>query len=167
MWQLPKPPWYKANLDDATFEHQKEAGIGVVIRDHNGAVVAALSKKLSVLLGAFETEAKAMEEAVEFAWNMGIRDCAFESEVQIVTNAMLCLTDAPLSIANIVACAVSHLHKFRFVQFCHVLRTGNKVAHTLAQFARGVSPLHACVEETPSCIENLVAQDVMFLSCSE
>ena len=42
-----------------------------------------------------------------------------------------------------------------------------KVAHTLAQFARGVSSLHAWVEETPSCIENLLAQDVTFLSYSE
>ena len=52
----------------------------------------------------------------------------------MVTNAMLRLTDAPSSIANIVAGAVSHLHKFRSVQLCHVPRTGNKVAHTLAQF---------------------------------
>ena len=80
MWQLPKPPWYKANLDSATFEHQKEARIGVVIWDHHGAVVAALSKKLKVPLGALEMEAKAMEEVVEFAWNMGIRDCVFESD---------------------------------------------------------------------------------------
>ena len=129
--------------------------------------MAALSKKLSVPLGALEMEAKAMEEAIEFAWNMGIRDCVFESDAQIVTNAMLRLTDAPSSIANIVAGAVSHLHKFRSVRFCHVPRTSNNVAHTLAQFARGVSPLHAWVEETPSCIENLVAQNVMFLSCSE
>ena len=96
--------------------------------------MAALSKKLTAPLGALETEAKAMEEAVEFAWNMGIRDCVFESDAQIVTNAMLRLTDAPSSIANIVAGAVSHLHKFRSVQLCHVPRTGNKVAHTLAQF---------------------------------
>ena len=130
-------------MDGATFEHQKEAGIGVVIRDHHGVVMAALSKKLTAPLGALETKAKAMEEAVEFAWNMGIRDCVFESDAQIVTNAMLRLTDAPSSIANIVAGAVSHLHKFRSVQFCHVPRTGNKVAHTLAQFARGVSSLHA------------------------
>ena len=67
---------------------------------------------------------------VQFAWNMGIRDCAFESDAQIVTNAMLCLTDAPSSIANIVAGAVSHFQKFWSVQFCHVPRTGNKVAHT-------------------------------------
>ena len=91
----------------------------------------------------------------------------FESDAQIVTNAMLRLTESPLSIANIIAGAVSHLYRFRSVQFSHVSRTGNKVAHTLAQYARGVSSLHAWVEETPSCIENMVTQDVMFLSCSE
>ena len=68
MWQPPKPPWYKANMDGAVFSQQKETGIGVVIRDHHGAVVAALSKKIKVLLGAIEVEAKAMEEAVSFAW---------------------------------------------------------------------------------------------------
>ena len=67
-------------MDSATFEHQKEARIGVVIWDHQGVVVAALSKKLKVPLGALEMEAKAMEEVVEFAWNMGIRDCVFESD---------------------------------------------------------------------------------------
>ncbi|XP_030931239.1 uncharacterized protein LOC115957159 [Quercus lobata] len=167
VWQLPKPPWYKANMDSATFEQQKEVGIEVVIRDHHGVVVAALSKKSTAPLGALEMEAKAMEEAVEFAWNMGIRDCVFESDAQIVMNAMLHLTELPSSIANIIAGVVSHLHRFRSVQFSHVPCTGNKVAHTLAQYARGVSSLHAWVEETPSCIENLVTQDVTFLSCSE
>ena len=66
-WQPPKPPWYEANMDGAIFSQQKETGIGVVIRDHHGAVVAALSKKLKALLGAIEVEAKAMEEAVSFA----------------------------------------------------------------------------------------------------
>ncbi|XP_023871669.1 uncharacterized protein LOC111984279 [Quercus suber] len=143
VWQPPKPPWYKANMDGATFEQQKEVGIGVVIRDHHGIVVAALSKKLTAPLGALETEAKAMEEAVEFAWNIGIRDCVFESDAQIVTNAMLRLAEPPSSIDNIIAGAMSHLHKFWTVQFCHVQRSGNKAAHALAQFARGVSSLHA------------------------
>ena len=63
-WQPPKPSWHEANMDDAIFSQQKETGIGVVIRDHHEAVVAALSKKLKALLGAIEVEAKAMEEAV-------------------------------------------------------------------------------------------------------
>ena len=46
MWQPPKPSWYKANMDGVVFSQQKETGIGVVIKDHHRAVVAALSKKI-------------------------------------------------------------------------------------------------------------------------
>lgn len=96
VWQLPKPPWYKVNMDGATFDQQKETGVRIVIWDHLGAVVVALSKKLTAPLGAFEVEAKAIEEAVEFSWDMGIRDCVFESDALVlVTNAMLRLTDPP------------------------------------------------------------------------
>ena len=161
-WQPPEPPWYKANMDGAVFSQQKEAGIGVVIRDHHGAVVAALSKKLKAPLGAIEVEEKAMEEAVSFAWEMGIQDCLFESDSLTVVNSMLRLTEPPSSIANIITGSLSQLYKFRDVNFSHVVRSGNKTAHTLAQFAIGVSDQNAWVEEILGCIESLVSQDVMF-----
>ena len=69
-WQPPKPPWFKANMDGAVFAQQQEVGVGLVIRDHFDAVVAAVSKKLKAPLGALKVEAKAMEEAVTFAWDM-------------------------------------------------------------------------------------------------
>ena len=121
-WQPLKPPWYKANMDGAVFSRQKETRIGVVIRDHHGVVVAALSKKLKAPLGAIEVEEKAMEEAINFAWDMGIRDCLFESDSLTVVNAMLCLTDPPSSIANIIAGSLSQLYKFREVNFSYVVR---------------------------------------------
>ena len=161
-WQPPKAPWYKANMHGAVFSQQKEAEIGVVIRDHHGAVVAALSKKLKAPLGAIEVEAKVMEEAVSFAWEMGIRDYLFESDSLTVVNSMLRLTETPSSIANIITGSLSQLYKFRDVHFSHVVRSGNKNAHTLAQFAKGVSDQNAWVEEIPGCIESLVSQDVMF-----
>lgn len=139
----------------------------MVVQDHHGVVVAALSKKLKAPLGALEVEAKAMEEAVNFAWDMGIRVCIFESDALTVVNAMLRLTDPPSAVANNISGSLSQLFKFRSVRFSHVPRSGNKVAHTLAQSTKNVSDLHAWVEETPSCIESLVSQDVIFLSSYE
>lgn len=115
-----------------SFDQQKEAEIGVVIRDHHDLVVAALSKKLKAPLGALEVEAKAMEEAVNFSWDMGIRVCIFESDALTVVTAMLRLTDPPSAIANNISGSLSQLFKFRSVHFSHVPRFGNKVAHTLA-----------------------------------
>lgn len=71
--------------------------------------MAALSKKLSTPLGALEAEAKAMEEAITFAWDMRIRDCIFESDALTIVNAMLHLTDPPSSIDNNIAGALSNL----------------------------------------------------------
>ena len=149
-------------MDGAVFSQQKEAGVRIVMKDHHGAMVAALSKKIKALLGAIELESKAMEEAINFAWDIGIRDCLFESDSLSVVNAMLRLTNPPSSIANNIVGSLSQLYKFRDVKFGHVVRSGNKAAHTLAQFARGVSDQNAWVKETPGCIEQLVSQDVLF-----
>lgn len=44
-------PWYKVNVDAAVFAQLGMVGIGVIIRDHEGFVVAALSKRLPLPLG--------------------------------------------------------------------------------------------------------------------
>ena len=86
--------------------------MGVVIRDHFGAVVAVVSKKLKAPLGALKVEAKAMEEAVTFAWDMGIRDCIFKSDSLTVVNAILRLTDPSSAIVNNIVGSLFHLFKF-------------------------------------------------------
>ena len=43
-------------------------------------VATALSKKLYFPLSPLEVEAKALEEAVDFAWDVGIRDACFECD---------------------------------------------------------------------------------------
>ncbi|KAL0002584.1 hypothetical protein SO802_016365 [Lithocarpus litseifolius] len=71
-WSLPLSPGFKVNVDAAIFENLRSVGIGIVIRDHLGFVRAALSMKIRALLGPFETEAKAMEEGLRFAWDRGL-----------------------------------------------------------------------------------------------
>ena len=55
---------YKVNVDGVVFSKRKQVGIGVIIRDSAGMVIAALSQKLALPLGALEIEAKAMEVGV-------------------------------------------------------------------------------------------------------
>ena len=52
------------NVDEAVFITQKLAGVGVLIWDEQGQVVAALSQKINAPLGALEVEAKAIEVAL-------------------------------------------------------------------------------------------------------
>ena len=45
-WSPPLGESYKTNYDGAVFEDLSEAGIGVVVRNANGEVIAALSEKI-------------------------------------------------------------------------------------------------------------------------
>ena len=54
-------------------------------------------------LGPLEVEAKALEEAVDFAWNIGIRDAHFECDSKMIVNAVLDVSCPQASIYNIIA----------------------------------------------------------------
>ena len=54
-------------MDEAIFSKHKWSGIGVIVRDDQGLVVAAISKKLELPLQPLEIEAKVLEQAAIFA----------------------------------------------------------------------------------------------------
>ena len=61
----------------------------MVIRDHEGRVVATLSKQVQQPLGPLEIEAKAMEVGVSFAWDVGTREVILECDSKIMFDALL------------------------------------------------------------------------------
>ena len=73
-WFPPEGSLYKVNVDGAVFSAQKESGIGVIIRDEAGLVVAVMSKKVKASLGPLEIEAKTFEVGLQFAKDMGYRN---------------------------------------------------------------------------------------------
>ena len=66
-WSLPVEPWFKLNVDGATFATYESIEIGAVIHDYIGRVEVSLSKKLYAHLGPPEIEAKVLEQGVSFA----------------------------------------------------------------------------------------------------
>lgn len=53
-----------------------------------GLVVVTLSKKLPLLLGPLEAEAKAMDKAALFAADVGIKDAIFEGDSHVIYLAL-------------------------------------------------------------------------------
>ncbi|XP_075661610.1 uncharacterized protein LOC142631351 [Castanea sativa] len=147
----------------------REVGFGVIIRDGAGLVVAALSKKRIGLTGAVEVEAKAkaMEVAVQFAKDVGIRETTFEGDSLIVSKAARGVGDVPSSIQNIVCGIIQDLQTFRVAEVSHVKRQGSAPAHLLAPHALHVVDYNAWLEEGPSFIEHTCAHDVIQFSSFE
>ena len=66
-WRPPHLGLVKINCDGATLKEQNKSGVGVVIRDGYGLVLASLSKQISQLYTALEIEAMAVSTVLSFA----------------------------------------------------------------------------------------------------
>ena len=90
----------------------------------------------------------------------------FECDLQIVVEAVNGLCEPPITIHNKVEGIQLKLKDFRKVQVSHIRRQGNCPAHILVQSARNLVGFVAWIEENPTVIELVLAQDVMCLSSS-
>ena len=55
-------------------------------------------------------------------------------------------------------------HSFRCVDFSHVGRNGNRLAHLLVKHALGITDLSVWVEEIPHFLEQALNQDIIVIS---
>ena len=121
-WVPPPPGQYKVNSDGAVFASQRKVGLGVMICDSNGNVIVALSSPMVGPLGALETEAKAMEVGLHFAFDIGIRDVVVECDALAVFNAVQGFAAPCSSILFIVDSILQQARWFRSCCFSHTKR---------------------------------------------
>ena len=164
---MPPPPGYfKVNVDGAIFAKSNQSGVGVIVRNEDGNVVAAMCRKLDLPLGVLETEAKALEMGVAFAEEVGLRDVVFEADSQVLINAIHGTGEAASSVQNIIQGVLRRAQGFRTFDFLHTKRQGNAPAHLLAHQAQKVESLAVWLEECPSQVAHACAKDVFLFQSS-
>ena len=102
-WTPPSVTNFKVNVDGTIFSEQRAVGIGVVARDDQGRVAATISKRINEHLWAVEAQAKAFEEGLQLAKDIGIQDFILEGDSLIIHRALSDLIRAPTSMDSLSA----------------------------------------------------------------
>ena len=148
-WKPPEPEVYKINYDGATFADQRRAGIGVVIRNAEGAVMAALSQLIPLPTTMAQLEAMAARKAVELALETGFTRVVIKGDSDTIYRE-LSSTDPSLALhGHVIQDTTCLAPSFVNHSFSNVRRQGNNVAHASARWAINSPNLTVWIEDVP------------------
>jgi ribonuclease HI len=162
-WARPENRQTKLNVDASFHNDSKMGAVGAVLRDFQGQFVAASAKVLANVESVVMAEAHAMKEGLSLAVTLGCNNVIAESDsidvIQACTGADSWWSESSAIFADCVDMAVS----IGRVNFSHISRDANQVAHTLAR----ESSLHniSCtwVDEPPSFLLDKLLGDVTLI----
>ena len=126
------------------------SGIGVIIRNDRGQVMAALSSKSHAVVDNEEAEVLACRKALEFAMDAGFLELIVEGNNINVMNSIRSARVDLSCLGNLyddIQCMAGCL---RHVEFHSIRRSANGVAHSLARYARHLSKDTVWLEDSPS-----------------
>ena len=142
------------------FKESGSCGVGVVIRNEEGLLMGAMSKRVELPLKALEAEARAVQEGIQLAWELGLREVIIEGDAQVVIKALQNFEVCPWPMQKVVEGSLQSLSCFKAWSASHVCRCGNEAAHLMAKMAKTLSTYKIWVEDIPPIIVDQVLKDV-------
>nr|POF24766.1 putative ribonuclease h protein [Quercus suber] len=159
-WKPPDRGSYKVNYDGAISAQQVKAGIGVIIRNEDGAIMALMIQQLPLPTTVAQVEALATRREVEFALELGMTKVIMEGDSEVICKE---LQDPSTSLAlhgHIIQDIKCLSNAFQCINFPHVRRQGNTVAHALAKMAVTEPNQTVWMEGVPPDIHHIVQADL-------
>lgn len=143
---------------------RKWTGFGVIVRDHDGMVCAALSKTMEVCPDPTTAEAMGALCAVEFCRDLGLQDMIREGDLKPVVQALKD-NGPPWCKYGQVICDIHAVSTgFRSWTVEHVSREANHATHGLAKLAVQGFIEKLWMEEIPYYIQDIVILEQLVLS---
>ncbi|KAK9988324.1 hypothetical protein SO802_028563 [Lithocarpus litseifolius] len=159
-WKPPDVYGFKINFDGAIFKQENKSGIGVVIRDHSGAVIASLSQLTAPAFQPIEIEALAVARALEFGKEIGITEAVLEGDSELIINSLKAGGKSIASVESLLQDAFVLSNCYSKLLYSHCRREGNRLAHSLARYSINVSNYVVWMEEVPTSLIKVVQQDI-------
>ncbi|KAL5555315.1 hypothetical protein UlMin_037551 [Ulmus minor] len=164
-WEAPVMGTIKINTDAAWCSQKKKFGLGAVIRDSAGSVLASVATPVYAPVTVAVAEGWALERGATLAKQLGFSAVSLESDCLEVIKALVKQTKFKSESGHVLDSISDVCNSFDKHIFLYTPRSGNQVAHNLAKFALAID-----YEQTwpmgPTCIATLVAADFQHISLS-
>ena len=153
-WKPPPVDIFKINFDGAVFAEENCSGVGVIVRNREGLVIATMSEKIPQILQPTEIEAMAATRALEFAREVGISEAILEGDSLLVIKVLATKDIGLVPFGLLIQDASRFTLDFSLLSYSHTKRDGNQVAHDLAKLAVTIPNCVIWMEDVPSDVVN-------------
>ncbi|KAK2635971.1 hypothetical protein Ddye_030763 [Dipteronia dyeriana] len=158
-WIPPSSGLFKINTDATIDGHNGKVGIGIIIRDAAGEVLASSALPISAGFNSQIAEATAILKGLQLGISLGLRPCVVESDclsvVKLISSGQVPFAEIGLIIQDVVNLLGSSPGSC--VVFAHMER--NKAAHMLAKICLTVLSDFVWMEDFPPSIALTVFGD--------
>jgi len=151
-WKKSSPGRYKCNIDTSFSTSLDRVGVGMCLRDDDGALVLARTEWFAPLCDVEVGEAVGFHTTLDWISNQQFDNADFVLDCKKVVNCVNFSLDDSSEFGCIIT-ACKQLLQNRFQNF-HVefnRRQANRVAHELAQAALS-NPSPHIIDDVPTCI---------------
>ncbi|XP_018853114.2 uncharacterized protein LOC109015083 [Juglans regia] len=158
-WTPPPEFLFKMNWDASVDKFRGRIGIGVIIRDHKGLMIAALRMSRPLYPDPTLAEACGAYEATKFGLQLRLSKVVLEGDSQQIVSALLTKdkNDSHRDMVTLETQKLLSLYEVWSVK--HVVRKANRVAHVLARKALFSSEAIVDIEDPPLCISDLLLNE--------
>lgn len=155
-WNKPPPCFMKINWDASLDWTNKKMGMGAVVRDSLGEVVAAFSSIIPFIQDPDVAEAIAAWKAATFCCERGFQRMIFECDSMNVVAALRKGDECWNMFGQLIEDTKIMINSLQASEVKHTRRDANTAAHLLAKLALMQSIDQVWLEECPSSIQSIV-----------
>ena len=131
----------------------------MVVHDHQGRVMASMSEKIKLPSSSDEVEVLAAMRAISFALELHLPSVIVEGDSKLIISAFRSEEESFTSFGHLISSIKQRLVIFSCISFSHTRRTGNSLAHNLAQYARYIDTFTVWIEDVPPHLHHVIVTD--------
>ena len=142
------------------FRDDNLVGAGVIVQNENGRVIASMAESFQLPFSVTIVEVIAAKKALQFAKDLGLSSIVLEGDSKITIDGLMGEDSSLAEYGHLIDEAKEIAKKLVEVEFNHVQRQANNVAHNIARHARHVSKFSVWMEDVHPHLFSVIQVDL-------